>query len=292
MVIPVTCESCGHDFKTKDEFAGQRGRCPKCDESILVPLPEGSIAVPDRVVTPVRRPSTARAAPPTHHVEDLTQDAFSPAALGAGVGTAVVAAAVWAFVYFQFSYEHGLVAWGVGGAIGFAMVLAGGRGLPMAVTAAVLSLASIFGGKLVGLHFSVRRELTMYVEETFTREVYDERVVDARDYAALGTDASDEDLTAYLLEHGFSSLEDDISVSDLLPQFHEGYGLGLLAFQADAPEFETWREESAALYSDEFSIAIITEGVIDELGRIDLLFAFFGLATAFKLLLRASAVPR
>ena len=151
----------------------------------------------------------------------------------------------------------------------------------MAVTAAVLSLVAIGGGKLAGMHFAVQRELQAYVEEDFTRAAYDERMVDARDYVALGTGASDEALTVYLEEHNY--------LPELLPEFRETFGPGLQAFDADPPEFGTWREESAAMLFEGFSTV---EAVKGELAMIDILFAFFGLATAFKLLMRATGVRR
>jgi hypothetical protein len=271
MVTPVTCNSCGNVLQASDESAGKRERCPECGESLLVPLPDGA---------PVPPTTSAAAVPheaPNHPVEDTSENAFSPKALGAGVAMAVVASAIWAFVYYQFSYEHGLVAWGVGGAVGLAMVVAGGRGLPMAVAAAVLSLASIFGGKLAGMHLAVGRELQVFVDEQFTQAAYDERRVDARDYAALGPDASDEDLAVYLEEHNF--------LPEVLPEFHGTHGPGLLAFDADPPGFEGWQEDSAARVLEGVSIL---DGVVDELAMIDILFAFLGLATAFKLIMRAT----
>lgn len=36
MSIPVACESCGHEFKVRDEAAGRRVKCPECDEVITV----------------------------------------------------------------------------------------------------------------------------------------------------------------------------------------------------------------------------------------------------------------
>jgi predicted Zn finger-like uncharacterized protein len=40
MAIPLTCPSCGHEFKVKDELAGKRIRCPKCKEVMKVQIAE------------------------------------------------------------------------------------------------------------------------------------------------------------------------------------------------------------------------------------------------------------
>lgn len=37
MSIPVTCAKCNSSFKVKNDFAGRRGKCPKCQEVLLVP---------------------------------------------------------------------------------------------------------------------------------------------------------------------------------------------------------------------------------------------------------------
>jgi hypothetical protein len=160
------------------------------------------------------------------------------------------------------------------------MVAAGGRGLPIAVTAAVLSLVAIGGGKLAGMHLTLQREVQVVMDVNFGREVYDEHTVDARDYAALGAGFSDDDLAVYLEEHNY--------LPEVLPEFRESYGPALLTFAAAPPGFETWQEEGTAMVFEGFSIV---ESVIEELAAIDMLFAFFGLATAFKLLMRATGVP-
>ena len=36
MAIPLTCPSCDHEFKVKDELAGKRIKCPKCKEVMKV----------------------------------------------------------------------------------------------------------------------------------------------------------------------------------------------------------------------------------------------------------------
>lgn len=39
MTIAVQCKKCNGSFKVKEEFAGRRGRCPKCQGPLVVPLP-------------------------------------------------------------------------------------------------------------------------------------------------------------------------------------------------------------------------------------------------------------
>lgn len=37
MSIVTTCGACGAEFKVRDEFAGKRGKCPKCGRPVQVP---------------------------------------------------------------------------------------------------------------------------------------------------------------------------------------------------------------------------------------------------------------
>ncbi len=37
MSITVTCDACSHTLKVKDELAGKRGKCPKCQATIVIP---------------------------------------------------------------------------------------------------------------------------------------------------------------------------------------------------------------------------------------------------------------
>ena len=50
MAIPVTCPKCTHTLKVRDELAGGRGRCPKCNSPVLIPLaPTAATAPPEPV---------------------------------------------------------------------------------------------------------------------------------------------------------------------------------------------------------------------------------------------------
>jgi serine/threonine protein kinase len=38
-MISFTCPGCGNNLKVRDEFAGKRGKCPKCGQAAVVPVP-------------------------------------------------------------------------------------------------------------------------------------------------------------------------------------------------------------------------------------------------------------
>lgn len=65
---------------------------------------------------------------------------------------------IWAAIAYFTHYEHSLIAWGVGGLVGFGMML-GARdsaGAHTGVVAALVALASICAGKYVAVHFMVK----------------------------------------------------------------------------------------------------------------------------------------
>lgn len=57
MPISVTCPECKHTLKVKDELAGKRGKCPKCQTTILIPAAEP----PEKLVTPFAKPDVTAA---------------------------------------------------------------------------------------------------------------------------------------------------------------------------------------------------------------------------------------
>ena len=51
MPISVTCPQCSTTLKVKDELAGKRGKCPKCQGAVQIPVGEQAAAKPTAVVT-------------------------------------------------------------------------------------------------------------------------------------------------------------------------------------------------------------------------------------------------
>ncbi|MBY0310829.1 MAG: hypothetical protein K2W85_02045 [Phycisphaerales bacterium] len=73
--------------------------------------------------------------------------------IGAGLG-AIAGAAVWALLVYFTNYEFGFVAWALGVAAGFGMMMgSGGKGgIGMGVAAAVVAVLGILAGKLMVAH--------------------------------------------------------------------------------------------------------------------------------------------
>src|SRR5215467_13058693 len=48
MAISLTCPTCNAAFRVKDEHAGRRGKCPHCQTTVNVPVPETPAPKPSR----------------------------------------------------------------------------------------------------------------------------------------------------------------------------------------------------------------------------------------------------
>ena len=84
MAIPVRCAECGAEFRAKDEHAGRRGKCPKCQAVIQVPGP--SVKPQPAPVTKSPPPAQAGAAAKSGAQEILGafQGEIEPARVPAG----------------------------------------------------------------------------------------------------------------------------------------------------------------------------------------------------------------
>lgn len=305
MPISLTCSSCDRSFRTADANAGKRGKCPGCGAAVLIPAAESaSEASPEpapvtstprrRSKRPGRLPNLGDAA------EESPESKLSPAALGLGALAALLGAAVWAGVMIKTGYEIGWVAWGIGGAVGAAVAKAGGRGVPMAATAAVLALLSVAGGKWVGAAVVLEdefgadydREVERMVEDNRNYATYKEIESDARLWVELEGPASDAQLSRFMVDRNYTEAASTGGVtSGELEWFRADQGPFLVEFHAAPPTYDEWAvdweagfREQMNDYKTEYTPLMYT---LEGLTIMDLIFAALGLATAWGFVMRA-----
>jgi len=208
--------------------------------------------------------------------------ALSPAAIAAAVAAALFGAWVWRFVAVTFEYEFALIAWAIGGAVGFAAASAGSRGMQAGVVCAVLAFGSIVLGKYwaySGFVDEFQEAISGAME--YDEEMYyyfEEEMEDAR--LLVSGSGSDIFIRRYMVDRGYTYATDPARVSkDELADFREYIEPELRDIAQNPPDFEEWQASSVESLDELSPWAMMRE----DFGFLDILFAFLGIGTAFRL---------
>lgn len=209
------------------------------------------------------------------------------ALVGALIGGAV-GAGVWAIIAATTGFEVGYVAWGVGIAVGIGARRLGGEGRAMGVVCAFVALASIFIGKMWAFDIAMPSEMRKAVHEMLTEEGYRELVTDAKEFAKAPSEA---EYPKFMVEHGYSEAESPENVTQEEVQAFKTQSVSMLEdMHREQPTFEQWRNAMVRETTEKAMKEVdVVEAVVEDLGPIDLIFAFLGLATAFKLVASGDA---
>jgi hypothetical protein len=209
-------------------------------------------------------------------------DSANIVALGAAAVAALVGALVWMLIAVGFGYELGIVAWGIGGAVGFAAAILGGRGKVSGGVCGALALAAILGGKLLAMG-SIQSTLAdvMADEELWNAETqayFEELRTDAKLYGSLGSD--EYALRRFIVDRGYSEAEsvDEVTAEDL-SFFREYEAPSLNWIASNNPSYEEWQSHTMQAITEISTLDL----VISELGALDLIFLLLGIGTAFRL---------
>ncbi len=218
--------------------------------------------------------------------EHVAQDdkASGLLSLIAPVVAAVLGALLWYLIAIKLEYEFGLIAWLIGGAIGFSALASGARGNAIGVICGLLALMSICGGKYMTVA-SQQTELAEFLsgpdayEGIDLKAVYAEEVIDARKYVKLPDD--DASLRHFMVTREYSEFTEASQVTDQeIGLFLEVTDPRLRKIALNRPSFEEWQQYSL---SDSIEDLSTLDLMVDSLEWIDLLFLLFGVGTAFRL---------
>ncbi|MDX1946499.1 MAG: M48 family metallopeptidase [Pirellulaceae bacterium] len=78
MPITVTCPACQNTLKVKDEYAGKKGKCPKCQALMPIPALVGAAAPAAVAAKPVNREASRPAPKPATSVNSAPAPAAAP----------------------------------------------------------------------------------------------------------------------------------------------------------------------------------------------------------------------
>ncbi|MDJ0917569.1 MAG: hypothetical protein QNJ05_07390 [Woeseiaceae bacterium] len=277
----IECPSC-HHVQAKSEQCDACGVWFHKFEPTAVALEPvtASNAVPG--VVPVEQTTDSDSEAAALSGDSAEEGAFSPAALAAAAAVALFGAWLWKFVAVTFDYEFGLIAWGIGGAVGFAAAVSGSRGVQAGIVCGVLALGSIVLGKywaysefVDGFQEAVSGAM---VSDEEMNDYFEQDLADAR--AFVNGSGSDDFVRSFMVERGYTDTTDPSRVStDDLEYFRDYVEPALLEMAQQSPDFEEWQANSMEAIAEISPWALMREGF----GILDILFAFLGIGTAFRL---------
>ena len=202
------------------------------------------------------------------------------------VGAALLGAAIWGGIAYLTGYEVGYVAWGIGFIVGFGAKALGAKGHTAGVICAGLALLSIFTGKMFTLRMVVGNEVEKAARQHLTQEVYRTVQRDAADFALV---ESEDAYPAFMASHGYSKSQNPAEVTKKeLVEFKRASAPRLREFQKEQPDFHAWRRAAVDAAMAEISLPGLLR---DSLHPFDLLFAFLGIVTAFRVVTVKREVP-
>lgn len=204
--------------------------------------------------------------------------------LGALAGGAL-GAVIWGVIAWKLQVEVGYVAWGIGFAVGGASAFLGGRGVPNGVLCAVVALMSIMGGKMLAVKWSVPDAMKEIAATEITQEMYDGAMLSA---AAVSSVSTDDEIKKAMIDIGYTEATSEAAITEAEFKEFKGETLPQLKrWGTNKPTMEQFKEELTGTATQSVSANVGLAETFDiaknDLSAFDLLFAFLGIATAFRL---------
>ncbi|MGD8886341.1 MAG: hypothetical protein PVF34_11995, partial [Gammaproteobacteria bacterium] len=188
-------------------------------------------------------------------------------------------AILWNIVGNVFDYELGIVAWAIGGAVGYAVAITGSSGDKAAMTCAALALLAIIGGKYM-LYSSFKDDISQLIADNIeeVRSVYDMQMI-AVDAFENVTD--EESLRHFMVDYEYTeSYSTDNITDEEIGTFKAEIEPLLTTYRSQKPSFDEWVKAS---FEDQIGEISTFELIKENFGFLDVLFLFLGVGTAYRL---------
>ncbi len=234
----------------------------------------------------------AQRAANTERIErESNKSGFSVVALIAALVVGVAGAFIWKQIAVQSGYEFGLIAWIVGGAIGFAATVSGGKGPAIGVACAVITVVSIFTGKhMIISHFyseDFASAIAADYDEMIIQEMFDESMVDAEAFATI--DKNDTAIKEFMADYGYS---EEVSAANISDEELESFQFEVQPFLEDTDMIVAYYGEIQGQFDADQADAPVMAAALEEqskltllfesLGILDLVFIVLGFSTAYR----------
>lgn len=217
----------------------------------------------------------------TYDTSELYSD-LNVKALVVGAGVAGLGALLWKFIAITFGYELGVIAWAIGGIVGFAVAMTGAQGEKTAILCGIYALLAIMGGKYLVVA-SLQEEWSQQLSEASVddveyRQYYDEEINIAKQY--LYADHDDQSIRIFMVEMGYTDFYNPEKVTDFEVENFKKITVPRFKALADGSmKYETWKEAQFSAI-EEFSTLDLFKA---SFGILDIVFLFLGVGTAYRL---------
>jgi hypothetical protein len=290
-LVPTDAEQT-YDSNPSPEGASKTIICPKCQlEQAKSDQCSGCGVFFQKVInqkpaepsTPVRSQDPASPLQPAEDKTVSSVDSKRITPLLFPIIAALLGAILWKFIAVTFNYELGLIAWLIGGAIGFAAAIGGARGHNTAIACAILALLAIFGGKFLTASYFISEATAAVTTSTEfdgvdLKSMFNKTQKDAIQFSATVTD--DKSLRQFMAQQGYSNSTHAESVTDEeVAWFKENEQPALEDALNNPQGFEEWKNS----LNEDFQNISTFDVMIESLGLLDLLFLFLGVSTAYRL---------
>ena len=192
----------------------------------------------------------------------------------------ILGALVWAGIAYFANYELGLVAWGIGIVVGVGSALLGGEGGANGLMCGFVALASIFAGKAFAVKLAMGSEMEGFADVIF---------VQLQEGAAGIEGVEPEGYKEWMVENEWGTAATEVEevtdeelqefTEETVPMLQKARGMTVAEWK-DSDHGKATMEAFGAEVEDSISIF---EVVKEDLGFMDILFAFLGVATAFRI---------
>jgi hypothetical protein len=260
------CPNCAHDLVTMTD------PCPNCGV-----YPHKVISQSQPGVDPASKLSSPKRIKSVDHSE--SSDSLTLKGLIAGVFAALLGAVLWSGITVAIDYELGLIAWVIGGGIGYIVAFSGNRGDAAAIFCAVMALVAIIGGKYL-FYSGLQSQVSDVLADSSVdlQLLYEEEMMDAQALVAMSNSGS---ISQFMVDYGYTEASVAESVTDdELNQFESEIAPRLMGFVDDQPTYEEWYQSTI---EDNLKSISTFDLVIETFGFIDAIFLFLGISTAARI---------
>jgi len=147
----MTCPKCD----LKQEKAAQCSGCGVFVEKLLGSEANDTIIGPSTIIgqsTAITEPQADATGITTAPVVAASQDdSLNAKGIVAAAVAAILGALIWKYITVIFNYELGIIAWGIGAAVGIGAAMFDSKGLSTGIICGVFALLAILGGKYMAV---------------------------------------------------------------------------------------------------------------------------------------------